>query len=332
MKIAAYIDKGIMEIKEIPVPKPNDDELLVKVSYCGICGSDIHQVQYGMEEPGDLMMGHEITGIIAEVGRNVQGWNEGDRAIVSRVWRCGACWYCHNHLPQLCPNKHATSNGGYAEYLTCTPEHLFPIPNEVSLEAASLWNPMTNSIHGVQLSRLKMADFAIVLGAGPIGLFTIAAARRAGAFPVIAAEIQPKRAEAARKLGAHAVLNPLEDNLLQACQHVQEYGADLVYDCAGGAETLQEAIQLVRCGGQVILLGIHMEFFSFSSILWVMKEVDVQAAFGTTNQIPIVIEMLRDGAVNANDVVSNIISLDDLPVMMKKLFGQNDEIKVLVQP
>jgi 2-desacetyl-2-hydroxyethyl bacteriochlorophyllide A dehydrogenase len=232
----------------------------------------------------------------------------------------------------MCRSKLWTSNGAYAEYLTCTAEHLYPLPEEVSLEAATLWNPLTNAIHGVQLSRQKMADFVMVLGTGPIGLLTIAAAKRAGAFPILATEAQPKRAAAAQKLGAHRVLNPFEDDVMGACTVVKECGADVVYDCAGGAGTLQEAIQYARCGGQVILLGIHMEFFQFSTLLWVMKQVDVQAAFGLTDQLPIAVEMLRDGTVRKEDIVTNVIPLDDLPRMMKKLFGPNDEIKVLVKP
>ncbi len=332
MKVAAYVDKGLMEIREIPRPRPKDNELLVKVAFCGICGSDIHQVQYGMEEPDNVMMGHESSGVIAEVGSKVEGWSEGDRVIVSRVRRCGRCWFCRNDLPQLCRHHQMASNGGYAEFFTCTSEHLHRIPDEVSLEAAALWNPLTNAIHAVQLSRQKMADFVVVLGAGPIGLLTIASAKRAGAFPILATEVQPRRAEAARRMGANLVLNPLEDNVMEACIKIHEQGAAVVYDCAGGAGTLQEAIMYARCGGQVILIGIHMEFFSFSTLLWVMKQVDVQAAFGLTDQIPIAIEMMRDGTVRENDVISSIIPLDELPGMMKKLFGPNDEIKVLVRP
>jgi 2-desacetyl-2-hydroxyethyl bacteriochlorophyllide A dehydrogenase len=332
MKVAAYVDKGIMEIREIPVPKPRENELLMKVVYCGICGSDIHQVQYGMEEPDNLMMGHEASGVVVEVGKKVEGWREGDRAIISRVWRCGRCWYCQNNLPQLCRDKSQASNGGYSEYLTCTAEHLYRLPDDVSLEAAALWNPLTNAIHGVQLSRQKMADFVVVMGAGPIGLFTIAAAKRAGAYPILATEVQPKRTNAAGKVGANLVLNPLKDDIMGACTEIKEVGADVVYDCAGGAGTLQEAIQYARCGGQVLLLGIHMEFFSFNTILWVMKQVNIQAAFGLTDQIPIAVEMMRDKTIDENVLISNIIPLDELPQMMKKLFGPNDEIKVLVRP
>ncbi len=331
MKIAAYVDKGEMEIREIPTPRPQDDELLVKMSYCGICGSDIHQVQYGMEEPGNLRMGHEGSGIVAEVGKRVEGWSEGDRVIVNRVQPCMRCWHCNHRLPQLCRNKKWASNGEYAEFVTCAPPHLYRLPDEVSLEAATLWNPLTNAIHAVQVSSQRLDDFVVVLGAGPVGLLTIAAAKRAGARPVIASEMQPNRAEAAWKMGARQVLNPSKDNIMDACVRVQEVGADIVYDCAGGANTLQEAIMYARCGGQVVLVGIYMEFFEFSTILWVMKEVNIQASFGHTGQIPAAVEMLRDGTVNEKDIITSVIPLDDLPQMMKKLFGPNDEIKVLVR-
>jgi len=332
MKIAAYVDTGEMEIREIPTPKPNDNELLMKISFCGICGSDIHQVQYGMEVPDNINMGHEASGIVEQVGKNVEGWQEGDRAIIERTRSCGTCWYCANSLPDMCRQKPYISNGCYAEYITCEPSHLYRLPDDVSLEAAALWNPLVNAIHGVQLSSLKLDDFVIVLGAGPIGLFVTAATRRAGALPILATEVLPQRAEVARKIGAHKVLNPLEDDVMRACTEIQEVGADIVFDCAGAATTLQEAIQYSRCGGQVMLVAIHMDFFQFNTILWVMKEINVQSVWGYTDQLPIAVEMMRDGTIRHEDVITNIIPLDDLPQMMKKLFGPNDEIKVLVKP
>lgn len=332
MKVAAYVDTGLMEIREIPTPEPKDDEVLVKVAYCGVCGSDIHQVQYGMEEPDSIMMGHEASGVVAGVGKRVERWREGDRVIIDRSLPCGQCWYCLNKLTDMCRNKRAASNGGYAEYAKCSPDHLYPLPDDVSLKAAALWNPLTNAIHAVQLSLQKLSDFVVVMGTGPIGLFTIAAAKRAGAFPILATEVLPKRAEAARKLGANLVLNPLEDDVLSACTDIRKVGADVVYECAGGAETLQEAIRYARCGGQVVLVGIHMEFFQFNTILWITKEINIQAVFGFTDQLPIAVEMLRDGTINDEDIITSVISLEQLPETMKTLFGPNEEIKVVVKP
>lgn len=332
MKIAAYIDTGVMEIREIPTPEPERHELLVKVAYCGICGSDIHQVQYGMQEPDNIEMGHEADGIVAQVGKDVEAWSEGDRVIINRTLSCGRCWYCNNRLSEMCRNKKQATHGGYAEYMKCLPEHLYRLPDEVSLKAAALWNPLTNAIHAVQISRQKLDDFVVVMGAGPLGLLTIAAAKRAGAFPVLATEVMPKRAEAARKIGAYQALNPLEDDVMSAVTDIREAGADVVYECAGAAGTLQEAIQYARCGGQVVLIGIHMEFFEFNTILWVMKEVDVQAAFGQIGQLELAVDMLRDGTINADDIITSEIPLEQLPDTMKKLFGPNDEIKVLVKP
>jgi threonine dehydrogenase-like Zn-dependent dehydrogenase len=332
MKIAAYVDTGIMEIREIPVPEPTDDEVLMKIDYCAICGSDIHQVQFGLEEPDNIMMGHEGVGTVVEVGRNVEGWTKGDRAIIERTQPCNACWYCLNGLSQKCTNKRKISNGQFAEYATCRPDHLYRLPDEVSLKAATLWNPLTNAINGVQLSGQKLDDFVVVLGAGPIGLLTIAAAKRAGAFPIIASEVLPKRAEAARKLGAHYVFNPREDNVLAAVKEIQEVGADIVYECAGAPDTLQEALMYSRCGGTVLLIAIQMGFFQFNTILWVMKQIRVQASFGYTDQMPITVEMLRDGTIKEEDIITSVISLEELPEMMKTLFGPNEEIKVVVKP
>ncbi|RJP75056.1 MAG: hypothetical protein C4532_01350 [Candidatus Abyssobacteria bacterium SURF_17] len=232
----------------------------------------------------------------------------------------------------MCRHKRTTSNGCYAEYVTCRPDHLYLLPEQVSLKAAALWNPLTNAIHAVQLSRQQLGDFVVVMGAGPIGLFTLAAAKRAGAHPVLVTEMQPRRAKAAGKLGAYRVLNPREDNIMEACIELKAEGADVVYECAGGADTLQEAIMYVRCGGQVVLVGIHMEFFMFNTILWVTKEVDIQAAFGLTDQLPMAVEMLRDGTIKEEDVITSVVPLERLPETMKKLFRPNDEIKVLVKP
>jgi (R,R)-butanediol dehydrogenase/meso-butanediol dehydrogenase/diacetyl reductase len=332
MKIAAYVDKGVMEIREIPDLEPGPDEILVKVAYCGVCGSDIHQVQYGMETPDNIMMGHEATGVVAQIGGEVEGWSEGDRVIVDRAQPCGRCWYCKNLLRDMCQDKQWARHGGYAEYTVGKPENLYRLPDDVSLKAAALWNPMVNSIHAVKLSRQKLDDFVIVMGAGPIGLFAMATSKRLGAGRIIATEVLPRRAEAALKMGADVVLNPREDNVLATVTAEREIGADVVFECAGAPDTLQEAIQYARCGGQVVLVAIHMEFFDFSTILMVMKEVDVQAAFGHTSELDLAVEMLRDGSVNADDIITSEISLDELPGTMKKLFGPNDEIKVVVKP
>jgi len=332
MKIAAYVDKGEMEIRDVPVPEPGDRELLVKVVYCGVCGSDIHQVQYGMEEPDNIMMGHEGSGVVAQVGKGVEGWSEGDRVIINRTVPCGKCWYCLNGLRDMCTDKHWARHGGYAEYMAFIPENLYRLPDDVSLRAAALWNPIVNAAHAVKLSRQRLDDVVVVIGAGPIGLFTIATAKRAGASHILATEVLPRRAEAASKMGAHQVLNPFDDNVLKAVTDVKAVGADVVYECAGAANTLQEAIMYSRCGGQVVLVAIHMEFFDFATIMMVLKEINIQAAFGHVDELDLAVEMLRDGAINADDVITSEIPLDELPAMMKKLFGPNDEIKVLVKP
>ncbi len=330
MKALVYKDQNRLEVEEAPTPVPQAGQLLIRSELSGICGSDISMVKYGMATPGSIL-GHELVGEIAEAGTGVEGWNVHDRVLVKTRRICEKCAYCRMGQPHLCDEKAGEMGGGYAEYMVATPQMLMRLPDDLESEDAVLWNPLANSLHAWKLARSGRNGIVMILGAGPIGLFVIRAAKRAGASSVVVSDPSPRRRDMAMAFGADATLDPTSSDVLSELKKHSEIGPDIVFDCAGKESTLQEATTYVKRGGQVVLFGIFMQPVTVIPLFWILKEIDIQTGFGyVDSDIVDAIEMLRTDTVSARRMVTSTIPVKDAPAMFQRLQQADEEIKVVI--
>jgi threonine dehydrogenase-like Zn-dependent dehydrogenase len=315
VKAAVFKEKNLLVVEEVPDPKPKDDEVVMKVSYCAICGSDLHRYHYGMMSPGTIM-GHEYSGVIAEVGKKVKGFKVGDR-----VTRSGGKIDPGRDLPNFPPRYSAKERGflplkpgAYAQYMTASEEMLMKLPDSISDLEASLIEPLTVALHMVRMSNVRLGDRVIVLGAGPIGLFALQCAALAGAMKVYVSDVNPARLKAASELGAHKAFNPTQVNLVREIVSLTDgLGADIVYECAGAKPTLQQALEAVKWGGRVMLVSLAWEPVDCLPVDWVGREVEMKACYGClNNEWPISLALMGEKKIRTQPMITRIISLGEI--------------------
>ena len=255
-----------MTFEEFPVPTAGADEVIVEVGLCGICGSDLHVYEHP-EAPDGIVLGHEFGGTIVELGEGVEDWAIGQRVVAAPMEPCRNCWFCRAGEPQLCLHHYrieaaqageergmeAMGAMGYAPMARIQVPRLLALPDTLDDRQAASVEPAAVGYHAVRYSGLEMGDTVAVIGAGPIGLYTLQAAHVAGASKVVALELSQVRAEVARRLGADTVLDPRSIGDGEAVQTAVNDALggppDTVFDAAGVASTLQQAVDLVKVGG-----------------------------------------------------------------------------------
>jgi len=314
MKAAVFRGIGEIEIAEVPVPQPGPGEVLIRVGYCGICGSDLEAYHTGMYEPG-LIIGHEFAGTIAALGEGVAGWRVGERVVVDDALPCMACRPCRDGLLDRCESMMmigVTHDGGMAEYVAAPAAALHRLPPQVTLRQGALAEPLAIALHGVRRSRLKAGDHVLVMGAGPIGLLTLQCARLAGARTVTVTEVDPVRAALAARLGATAVLDPSREHVGVALAGLTDgYGPDLVYICTGAPAPYSQAISLVRKGGQIFLIGLCVEPVETDFMTVVLGELSIEGSFLARAEFPAALDLIAQRRVDVEALVSHEVPLEE---------------------
>ena len=336
MKAAVYKGNHRLEIEEIPKPLPQANQVLVKVKYCAICGTDVHAFLYDVPPPGTVM-GHEYCGTIVEVGSEVTRWREGDRVVGGG----GAAPF--GSLPSFkAPRFNFRTMGfdakpvrAYAEYIAMEEWEPLSIPDGVSDEDAALCEPLGVAIHAVRRSALKLGDSVAILGAGPIGLFCIQAAKAAGAKLVVVSEPSEVRAKAALELGADLVVDPNNgvplDTVLAA---TGGSGPNVVFECAGAPSTLDQAMNMVVREGQVMLVALAWEPTELLPVDWIGREISLETSFSTTSEDWIIaLELLRSGKARTEPMVSgsSFIHLDDIQEAFLELTRPSSQLQMIVK-
>ncbi|GIW43555.1 MAG: alcohol dehydrogenase [Candidatus Binatia bacterium] len=277
MRAAFCPEPGKIEVRAVPTPEPAAGEVVVRVRACGICGSDLHFYS-GQFPPPPVCPGHEIAGEVARVGAGVTRVREGDAVVVEPLVTCQQCSFCRSGHYQLCRQLRVLGNmvdGGFADFVRVPEYAIFPLPVRLDWAVAALAEPLAVAVHGLRIAPVQAGDCVAVLGAGTIGLLTVAAATASGASEVWVTARHPQQAEAAMKLGATRVFtgtNAYADLAVAA----DERAPDVVVETVGGhADTLEQALPLVRRGGCVVVLGIFSSMPRLNGILLVIKEVRV---------------------------------------------------------
>jgi (R,R)-butanediol dehydrogenase/meso-butanediol dehydrogenase/diacetyl reductase len=269
-------------VKDVPEPMPKPDQVIVKVKYCGICGTDLHIYETGTFR----FMGHEFTGDIESLGESVKGWSVGDRVTANPVTGCGSCYYCEKGDVNLCPKSVGIGTSGapgaFAERVAVPAISLHRL-DVTPYEEGNFIEPLTAPLRAANYS-VEPDDTVLILGAGPQGLLSMLAARVKGAKTVYVSETSRVRAEVAKKLGADIVFNPTEVRVSQRVKELTNgLGPDIVFECAGVPSTIREAQSAVRNGGKIMQVGLCFVDVPTNYLLLSFHEVEIK---GITNYTP----------------------------------------------
>jgi (R,R)-butanediol dehydrogenase/meso-butanediol dehydrogenase/diacetyl reductase len=335
MRAAVLVEGGRFAVREVPTPEPTGNQVLVRVSHCGICGSDLHALRAGTLAQGAIL-GHEIAGVVEAVGPKVRGLEAGDRVTTLSALPCDRCERCEAGEFRQCLNGwqvygYGTIPGGYAEYVISHASVIEKCPDGLGDVAAALNEPAMVGLHAARISRVRPGDTAVVIGAGPIGLLVLQAVRLAGASTVFVLERSEGRRAMAKRLGATAVFEGRDDEIVRALNAATDAGPEVVFECAGAPGTLQRAVELVRPGGQVVLAGVNAEADEISPLTLVAKECEVTASLGGADIFRRALDLMAEGRIQTEPMVTRVIGLEEVDEMMQVLGTAGcDDVKVLV--
>jgi L-iditol 2-dehydrogenase len=332
-----------LEITDLPVPTPGPGELLVHVAACGICGSDVHGYDgsSGRRIP-PIVMGHEAAGRVAGVGPQVTGWSEGDRVTFDSTISCGTCRYCARGEVNLCDRRQVLGvscsdyrcAGAFAEYVTVPQRIVYRLPDSLSFSEAAMLEAVAVAVHAVSLSRISSGDRALVLGAGMIGLLTLQALRAAGCSSAYVADVDASRLKVAEEVGASATLQATGDDLVsEILRLTNNSGVDVAIEAVGIDATVRTAVQSVRKGGTVTLVGNISPEVTLPLQTVVTRQIRLQGSCASAGEYPEAIALLTSGAIRVKPLITAIGPLEDGPQWFERLYSREPNLmKVVLTP
>jgi len=334
-KAAYMVELNKMEIREIPVPKPEADEVLVKVEYVGICGSDVHYFHDGrcgdFVVDGEFMLGHEAAGVVVELGANVTSLAVGDKVALEPGITCGQCEFCKSGKYNLCPDVKFLATppvqGCYENYIAFPANMCFKLPEKMSTKEGALVEPFAVGLHAAAQGDVRMGDQCIILGSGCIGLMTLLACRACGAADITVVDIAPKRLEHAKMLGATRVINAKEADVLEEINKLTNgAGIAKVFETAGTAETIAQTPYLVKMGGTIVLVGMSANpeiKFNFGQIM--AKEARIESVFRYRNLYPKAIAAVS-GGIDIGSVATHEFAFEDIQAAFEAAINDKENV------
>jgi L-iditol 2-dehydrogenase len=336
MKAVRLEAVGALFCREVERPAPLAGELLVRVEAAGICGTDRHLFHGEFPCHPPVTLGHEFSGIVDAVGSNVFGFAPGDRITGDPNIACGRCDQCHRGRVNLCRNLQAIGihrDGAMAQFVLVPQAQAFRLPPELDPLHGAFCEPLACCMHGIDIAALQAGASVVVLGGGVIGLLTVQLARLAGASQVILVTRQQAKRELALKLGASAALDPQSTAFNRDLDGLTGGGADVVMECAGVPETVEQAPHLARPGGRVVIVGVVAQGVkvAYEPFDLLFREVSVLTSFLNPFTHRRAAAMIASGAVQVDRLISRTISLDEAPAAIAAQPRPGD-VKVLIVP
>ena len=343
MKALILKEYNQLVYEDVPMPQPGPGDVLVQVKACGICGSDVHGMDgsSGRRIP-PLIMGHEASGVIAKVGAEVAGWAEGDRVTFDSTVYLRDDWYTLQGLYNLSDGRQVLGvsceeyrrHGAFAEYVAVPQHILYRVPDSVSFNQAAMVEPISVSLHAFNLTPLQLHDPAMVVGSGMIGLFMVQILRAAGCSQIIAIDLEDRKLELARRLGATTVLNPGRDNIPESVRGLTDgRGADVAFEAVGISATVKMAVESVRKGGTVTLIGNISRTVELPLQWVVTRQIRLQGSCGIRGEYPAALGMIEKGILKVDDLISATAPLADGAEWFHRLYSPgNDLMKVILNP
>lgn len=317
MRAAVFHSVGRITVDTVPLPKPNVGEIVLRVKACGICGTDQH-IFHGhpgsAEVVAPVILGHELAGEVVDIAADVRGFRQGDRVTVDPNIFCGTCRFCRTGRVHLCEHLRAvgvTQDGGMGEFCRVPAENVYLLPDSLDYEHGALVEPLGCCLHGLDRIQLDATDRVVIIGAGFIGLLMVQLVQQFAPASVTVIEPNHSKHELARRLGATEVMTPANaDHLLGQF--------DVVIECVGRPDSMQSAIDLAARGGRVLLFGVSSPdaVVTMHPFAVFQKELTICGSFINPHTHQRAIELLRQGRIEVQSLISHRFSLDDLPEAM----------------
>ena len=333
MKAAVFKKLGSpLVVETIADPTPGENEVVVEVCRCGICGSDLHLTEdpiFGV--PAGAVLGHEYSGRVAALGKGVDRVKVGDHVAVFPVHGCGKCATCLSGVPAWC-SQMRIDGGGYGQYSLAEQHQLTLLPKTVALEDGALVEPLAVSLHGVALAQAPAGARVLIIGAGPIGLAAAYWSRRMGASRIAVTAGSTRRAELALRMGATHFIDPANASP-EAVNEALGGPPDVVYEAVGKPGLVQKCLEYCKVRGTVVVLGLCTAPDTYMPFQFVSKEQRILAsAFYEVREFELSADVLETDAVTPRAMVTDIVTLDDMPPMFESLRQRTTQCKVLVNP
>jgi (R,R)-butanediol dehydrogenase/meso-butanediol dehydrogenase/diacetyl reductase len=351
MQAIVYHDNKDIRLEDIPEPSPGPGEVKLRITNTSICATDIEEWQFGplwvqhgspnaiTGKQTPLVLGHETSGHIVELGEGVDDVAIGDRCAVNTILTCGTCFWCLRGQQAVCPNMAVAgfmADGGLAEFMVWPADKMVMLPDSVSDVEAPLLEPTTVAVHGVRRSGVKPGDNVAVIGCGTVGLLTLQAFKAAGAR-VIAIDVRKQSLDLATELGADEVINSQDEQAAAAklLELTDDVGPDIVAETAGAKETPRMAIEWTRRGGTALLIGIYSTTpeINFNNV--VGPEVTVIGSVATSpGDLEAAVELVSQGKINVKPLISATVPLRRaIEDGFERMLDPNKEVfRIVIQP
>lgn len=338
MKASRFLGNKTFAVTDLPTPHAGPGELVLRNQVCGVCGTDVH-IYHG--EPGSadvnppVVLGHEYSGEVVEVGKGVTGFAVGDHVTVDPNIYCGHCAYCQNGKKQLCPSMEAigvTRDGGFAQYSLIPASQAFKLEPTVPWEAAAMAEPLACCLHGIDLAGIQVGDKVCVVGGGAIGLLMVQLAKLSGASQIVLSEPNEKRRQVGLQLGANAALDPTRPDAQEAFAQVLGGGANVVIECVGNVPAVKSAFQFAGKGATVLLFSVPKVDATFDLPLFDVykKELTIKGSFVNPDTHARAVALINSGKVDFGPIITHRFPLDQLPEAIAMQMS-DASIKVVVE-
>lgn len=326
MKSAVFYGKHDLRVEESAMPKVGAEDVLIQVKACGICGTDVHIYEGdkgAAEVTPPTILGHEFSGVVAEIGANVTGVKVGDRVCIDPNCYCGKCDFCRNGIAHYCTDMigyGTTVNGGFAEYCSVNQRQVYKLGDNTTFEQGAMTEPVACCLHGMDMCNIQPGSSVVVIGGGMIGLLMLQLARLAGAARTALLEPVESKREVAKKLGADVCIDPIHENVKAVLAANGMNWVNTVIECVGRTSTIEQAIDIVGNKGTVMMFGLTKpdDTISLKPFEVFQKEIELKASFINPYTQKRALELIDSGRLDVSSMVYAVAGLDELADILSK--------------
>jgi len=343
MKALVLDEYNKLNYREFPVPEIKPNEVLIRVKGCGICGSDVHGMDGSTSRrKPPIVMGHEASGVITEIGSGVMGWTVGDRVTFDSTIYPLDDWYTLKGLYNLSDNRKVLGvspgdyrkHGAFAEFVSVPAHILYKIPDNVTFEQAAMVEPVAVAAHAVNISKISTGESAVVFGAGMVGMFVLKMLDIAGVYPIIAIDMDETKLELSKEFGASHTLLSTTANLAEKVKILtKNRGADFGFEVVGISETVNNCINSLRKGGTAVLVGNLKSEVTIPLQKIVTTELSLLGSCAINGEYEVVLDMMASGKINVDKMISAVVPLSDGAKWFERLYKKEQGLnKVILVP